>query len=81
MQSKMAMHASPRCHATTRAGTKCASPAMPNGRCHMRGGKSPGAPVGNQYAYKHGVYSREALDHRRDVMEYARWARKLTERV
>src|SRR5262249_18830024 len=27
---------------------------MPNGRCRMHGGKSPGAPRGNKNAYKHG---------------------------
>ncbi|WP_347264297.1 HGGxSTG domain-containing protein, partial [Nitrobacter sp.] len=35
------MHLSPRCHARTRAGTPCQSPAMANGRCRMHGGKAP----------------------------------------
>jgi hypothetical protein len=30
---------------------------MPNGRCRLHGGKSPGAPKGNQNARKHGIYS------------------------
>ena len=30
---------------------------MPNGRCRMHGGKSPGAKKGNQYGRKHGIYS------------------------
>ena len=42
------MHAarflSPRCGAKTRRGTPCRAPAMPNGRCRMHGGSSPGAP-------------------------------------
>jgi len=29
-----------------RNGSECQSPAMPNGRCRMHGGKSPGAPKG-----------------------------------
>lgn len=33
---------------------------MPNGRCHMHGGKSPGAPKGNRNAWKHGRYSKLA---------------------
>ena len=31
---------------------------MPNGRCKMHGGTNSGAPVGNQNAHKHGIYSR-----------------------
>jgi hypothetical protein len=27
---------------------------MPNGRCRMHGGMSPGAPKGNKNAFKHG---------------------------
>jgi uncharacterized protein YjcR len=30
---------------------------MPNGRCRMHGGTSPGAPKGNRNAWKHGKYS------------------------
>jgi uncharacterized protein YjcR len=32
---------------------------MPNGRCRMHGGTSPGAPKGNRNAWKHGFYSRQ----------------------
>ncbi len=32
------------------------APAMPNGRCRMHGGRSPGAPKGNKNALKHGRY-------------------------
>ncbi|MEC7291457.1 MAG: HGGxSTG domain-containing protein [Pseudomonadota bacterium] len=46
-----------RCGAKTRSGKPCQSRPMPNGRCRMHGGKSPGAPVGNQNAFKHGKYS------------------------
>lgn len=30
---------------------------MANGSCRMHGGTSPGAPKGNQNAFKHGHYS------------------------
>jgi len=43
--------------AKTRRGTACASPSMRNGRCRMHGGKSTGAPKGNQNALKHGLRS------------------------
>ena len=61
MQSKkpLPMHLSSRCGARTRRATECQSPAMPNGRCRMHGGTSPGAPLGNQRAVKHGLYGRE----------------------
>ncbi|WP_415110174.1 HGGxSTG domain-containing protein [Hyphomonas sp.] len=42
-----------RCGARTRAGKPCKSMAMPNGRCRMHGGTSPGA----RNAWKHGRYS------------------------
>src|SRR5262249_52774776 len=48
MQSKLPMHLSPRCGARTRRLTQCQSPAMPNGRCRMHGGKSTGAPKKNR---------------------------------
>jgi hypothetical protein len=46
------MHLSRRCGARTRRGSQCRSPAMPNGRCRMHGGLSPGAPKGNKNALK-----------------------------
>ena len=49
------------------AGSPCQSPAMPNGRCRMHGGKSPGAPKGNKNAFKHGRYTAEAAARRRDT--------------
>lgn len=45
----------PRCLAKTRFGRKCRSPAVKGKRrCRMHGGTNPGAPKGNQNAYKHG---------------------------
>lgn len=38
---------------------------MPNGRCRLHGGKSPGAPKGNKHAFKHGLYTADAIQRRR----------------
>lgn len=62
----LAMHLSPRCGAKSkRTGMPCKAPAMSNGRCRMHGGKSPGAPTGNQNAYKHGCFTADAIKERR----------------
>ncbi|WP_418887136.1 HGGxSTG domain-containing protein [Hyphomonas oceanitis] len=50
------------CGAKTRRGTSCQSFPMPNGRCRMHGGTSPGAPKGNRNAWKHGKYSSYATE-------------------
>jgi hypothetical protein len=65
MQSPI--HLALKCHARTRSGRLCQTPAMPNGRCRMHGGKSPGAPKGNKNAFKHGHYSAEANLRRRRI--------------
>ena len=62
---QLPMHKTPRCGAKTRMRTPCQSPAMANGRCRMHGGPSPGAPKGNQNAYKHGRYSALSVQERR----------------
>lgn len=54
-----------KCGAKTRSGTPCQSPAMANGRCRLHGGKSTGPPKGNQNAYKHGFYTKRAIEFRR----------------
>jgi glucans biosynthesis protein len=65
MQRRLAMLESRECGAKTRKGAPCRSPGMPNGRCRMHGGKSPGAPKGNKNAWKHGYYSAESIAMRR----------------
>jgi hypothetical protein len=45
----------------------CRAPAMPNGRCRMHGGPSPGAPKGNRNAFKHGHYTAQAIARRRQI--------------
>ena len=76
-----AMQAAPRCGARTRRGTPCRSPAMANGRCRMHGGKLSGAPRGNAHAWKHGRYSREAIERRREVAALIRTARALVRQL
>ena len=81
MQSKSHMHLSPRCGARTRKRSQCQSPAMPNGRCRMHGGKSPGAPKGNKNAFKHGHYAAEAIAMRKFVRQLLLDARETLERI
>ena len=40
---------------------------MPNGRCRMHGGMSPGAPKSNKNAFKHGRYTAEEIENRREI--------------
>jgi uncharacterized protein YjcR len=81
MQSKLRMHLSRRCGARTRSGGSCRSPAMPNGRCRMHGGMSPGAPKGNKNAFKHGRYTAEAIATRRRSAKLLRDARTLVKEL
>jgi uncharacterized protein YjcR len=69
-----------RCGANTRRGTKCNGMGMPNGRCRMHGGTSPGAPKGNRNAWKHGHYSAEAIALRRLIRRLLSDAAELVER-
>ena len=54
---------------------------MPNGRCRMHGGKSPGAPKGNKNAFKHGHYTAEAIASRREIAKLLRDARALVKQM
>lgn len=54
---------------------------MPNGRCRLHGGKSPGAPKGNQHALKHGRYTAEAIQDRRMISALMAEMRALSELV
>jgi hypothetical protein len=81
MQNKLPMHLSWRCGARTRSGSRCRSAAMPNGRCRMHGGMSPGAPKGNKNAFKHGHYTAEAIASRREIAKLLRDARALVKQV
>lgn len=56
------------CRAQTRGGQSCKNAAMPNGRCRMHGGMSPGAPKGNKNALKHGEYTAQNKEIRRLIV-------------
>ena len=51
----------PRCEAIAKStGKRCGNPAMKGKMvCYIHGGKSPGPPIGNNNAYKHGAYTKE----------------------
>ncbi len=67
----------PRCGAKTRQGTPCKGPAMKNGRCRMHGGTSPGGPVGNQHALKHGRRTKKAIAERKMISRLLRESKKM----
>ncbi|HUT53073.1 MAG TPA: HGGxSTG domain-containing protein [bacterium] len=82
------MHRSPRCGAKCkRTGQPCRMPAMANGRCFLHGGKSTGAKTNKGLArcrktgWKHGLYSREALDRRREIRRLLNESRKLLRQI
>ena len=63
------------CEARNRQGKPCKLRAgwgtnhVGHGRCKLHGGKSPGAPKGNQNALKHGYYTAEALMERQRIRQ------------
>jgi hypothetical protein len=75
--------ACPRCGARTRSGGSCRSPAMPNGRCRMHGGKSTGPRTAEglermrRAKTKHGLYSAETLRLMRAIRALQRDARRV----
>ncbi len=80
-------HAKLKCGAKTRKGTPCKTPAMANGRCRMHGGKSTGprTPEGlarsKKANWKHGFYSREAIEERKLISNMLKKSRALIEAV
>jgi uncharacterized protein YjcR len=73
------MLSSPRCGAKTRSGEPCMAPAVRGKkRCRMHGGApGSGAPKGNQNARKHGRFTREAFEERRQLRDLLRRSRAL----
>jgi len=62
------------CGAKTRAtGKPCRGSAMANGRCRLHGGASTGRPVTT------GLWTKGAVQKRREVSEHIRQANKLLE--
>ena len=76
-------HAAPRCGAKRRDGRLVPSPAMPNGRCRMHGGLSTGPRTAEGLArrrrsnWKHGYYSANAKQVRREARRQFRLLRQL----
>jgi uncharacterized protein YjcR len=77
------MLSSPRCGAKTRSGKPCKSPAVGGKkRCRMHGGApGSGAPRGNKNALKHGLYTSEAIERRRQLRELIRRASSLVSKI
>ena len=76
-------NAAPRCGAKRRDGGSCRQPGMTNGRCRMHGGKSTGprTPEGLERSrrsnWKHGHYSAEAKQVRREARQQLQLLRQL----
>ena len=77
------MLSSQRCGAKTRSGKPCMAPAVSERkRCRMHGGSpGSGAPPGNNNALKHGWYTREAIEERRQLMALVREALVLLQEI
>jgi hypothetical protein len=78
-----AMLTSLRCGARTRSGRTCMSPAVRGRRrCRMHGGApGSGAPRGNTNALKHGGFTREAIERRRQIRELIRGSHELLKKL
>ena len=82
MRKPLPMHLSARCGAKTRSGRPCRSPAMlqrpmPNAR-----GKSPGAPKGEANGnYRHGLFTRESVECRRELNAWIRATQRWVEEI
>ncbi len=77
------MTSSRRCGAKTRKGTPCQAPAVSGkARCRMHGGaKGSGAPMGNQNALRHGLFTAEQRAFDKHVRELIREGRELIEKL
>jgi hypothetical protein len=71
----------PTLQARSRSGKPCRSPAVKGSRVCRMHGTGGGAPKGNRNAWRHGLYSAEAIDIRRHIRALARQARKLIQAV
>ena len=55
---------------------------MPNGKCRMHGGPSPGAPTGEANGnYRHGRFTNEAIARRRELNDLIRLMQKAAKEV
>jgi uncharacterized protein YjcR len=73
----------PRCHAIAKStGQRCGNPAMKGKRvCYIHGGKSPGAPIGNQNALKYGFYTKKLKAERKYIKQIIKQANKLINKI
>jgi len=81
VRNTKAMHESPRCGAKTRKGTPCQAPAVTGKkRCRMHGGaKGSGAPLGNQNALRHGLYTTETKEFNAHIRKLLRDGKEMLE--
>jgi len=77
------MLSSQRCGAKTRSGKPCMSPSVSGKkRCRMHGGApGSGAPRGNKNALRHGRYTREAIEERRQLRALLRQSLMLIQQI
>jgi hypothetical protein len=77
------MLASLRCGARTRLNGFCRSPAVRGKkRCRMHGGApGSGAPKQNQNALKHGLFTKDAIEERKQVQALIGQTRKLLQHI
>ena len=73
----------PRCQAKCKkTGNRCRQPAMKNKRvCRYHGGKSPGAPKGNQNSLKHGLYTAKAIEDRKLIRKIISDSKEIIEMI
>lgn len=72
----------PKCNAKAKStGKRCQQPAMKNGKCRYHGGKSTGAPLNNQNAFKHGNYTQEAIEMRRAIQQLMQESKRFIEEI
>jgi hypothetical protein len=65
-----------------RTGLPCRNPAMPNGRCRIHGGLSPGAPKGTSNGnYRHGQFTQESVAIKREEMTRVRELTRLARQI
>ena len=74
---------SQRCGAKTRSGKPCRSPAVQGKkRCRMHGGAAgSGAPKNNQNALKHGLFTKEMIETRKQLRDLMRQSHKLLQEI
>src|SRR5271170_7229184 len=79
VRNTVPMLSSQRCGSKTRSGKPCMSPAVSGKkRCRMHGGAfGSGAPLGNKNALKHGLFTRKAIEERRQLRDLWRQSRQL----